>query len=68
MRVSSAAMIAAWKPPPLVPVMLTWAESTSASSAGIHRAHAVPHFPSREAGAGEVGQLPSTACSPQIRL
>ena len=46
-------MIAAWKPPPLVPVMLMRAGSTSASREQVvERAHAVPHFPTREVGSG----------------
>ena len=51
-------MIAAWKPPPLVPVMLTWAGvDLGPRQQVVDRTHAVPHFPSREAGAGEVRQV-----------
>ena len=57
-RESSAAMMAAWKPPPLVPVMLMRAESTSGRVEQIvERPHAIPHFPARDVGAGEVGEV-----------
>ena len=57
-RESSAAMMAAWKPPPLVPVMLMRAGVDLGSREQIvERTHAVPHFPAREVGAGKVGEV-----------